>query len=298
MNNQLELIRELSSGLNEHQQAKLYKAERMLDYEANFELSYSDIKSLTLGLSIISEFYDVKAVVSVRNSHIYGAALAPTLIEAYSKVIDCNPIDVQNSVIVVSEKVDSDFCKSLNQNNLIAAPSYTQNAIDYLSSHEIRYVKINTSLAEYKQYIADKVTITPFGTIIESPNMKELTKESFNVVSKAKPSVEQVEDAVFAWKLVKYAKSNAVVITKEFKTTAVIQGVHSSSLELALDYSCDSSKDAVMAIDGDVTLHDINVAAQGRIAVIILPRASKEIINLADKYNIVLISTGFTNFLD
>lgn len=298
MNSQLELIRELSSGTNEHQQAKLYKAERMLDYEADFELSYSDIKSLTLGLSIISEFYDVKAVVSVKNSHIYGAALAPTLIEAYSKVIDCNPIDVQNSVIVVSEKVDSDFCKSLNQNNLVVAPSYTQNAIDYLSSHEIRYVKINTPLAEYKQYIADKVTITPFGTIVESPNMKELTKESFNVDSKTKPSVEQVEDAVFAWKLVKYAKSNAVVVTKEFKTTAVIQGVHSSALELALDYSCDSSKDAVMAIDGDVSLHDINVAAQGRIAVIILPKASKEIINLADKYNIVLISTGFTNCLD
>lgn len=297
-NQELELIRELSSGINEHQSAKLYKSENMIEYEADFELSYSDIKSLTLALSIVAEFFDVKAVASAKNSHVYGVALAPTLVEAYTKVMDANPIDVQNSVIAASEKVDTDFVKMLTSGNLIAAPAFTQNAIDYLKHHEIKFVIIKTPLSEYKKFKADKVTVTPFGTIVEEPNRKELSKDTFKVASKAKPTVEQIEDAVFAWKIVKYVKSNAVVISKEFKTTAIIQGVHSSAMEMALDYSCDSSKDAIMAVDGYVTPHDIEVAAQGRIAVVILPFATPDLIKLCNKYNIVLISTGFTNNLD
>ena len=298
MNQEPELIRELSSGINEHQSAKLYKAENMIEYEVDFELSYTDIKSLTLALSVVSEFFDVKAVASARNSHIYGVALAPSLTEALTKVIDSNPIDVQNSIIAASERVDTDFVKMLTSGNLIAAPGFTQNAIEYLKLHEIKFVIIKTPLSEYKRFTADKVTVTPFGTIVEEPNQKELSKDTFKVASKAKPTVEQIEDAVFAWKIVKYVKSNGVVISKEFKTNAIIQGVHSSAMELALDYSCDSSKDAVMAVDGYVTPHDIDVAAQGRIAVVILPFATPDLIKLCNKYNMVLISTGFTNNLD
>ncbi len=297
-NQDLELIRELSSGINEHQSAKLYKSEYMIDYEADFELSYSDIKSLTLALSVISEFFDVKAVVSARTSHIYGAALAPTLQEALTKVIDSNPIDVQNSVIASSEKIDIDFVKMLTSGNLAAAPAFAPNAIEYMKLHEIKFVIIKTPLSEYKKYTSDKITVTPFGTIKEEPNQKELSKDTFKVASKTKPTVEQIEDAVFAWKIAKYVKSNGVVISKGFKTNAIIQGVHSSAMELALDYSCDGSKDAVMAVDGYVTTHDIDVAAQGRIAVIILPFSTPDLIKICNKYNIVLLSTGFTNKLD
>ncbi len=297
-NQKLELIRELSSGINKHQSAKLYKSENMIEYESNFELSYSDIKSVTLALSVVSEFFDVKAVVSARNAHIYGVALASGLLEALTKVIDSNPIDVQNSVIAASEKIDTDFVKMLTSGNIVVAPGFTSGAIEYLKLHDIRYIVIKTPLSEYKNFTADKVTVTPFGTLVEEPNRKELSKDTFKVATQAKPTVEQIEDAVFAWKIVKYAKSNAIVISKEFKTTAIIQGVHSSAVELALDYSCDSSKDAVMAVDGYLTLHDIEVAAQGRISVIILPFATPDLIKLCNKYNIVLLSTGFTNNLD
>ena len=103
MNNQLELIRELSCGVNEHQPAKLYKAEKMLDYVAEFELSYLDIKSLTHSLAILSEFFDVNAVVAVNNVHVNGVALAANLEEALIKVMDANPIDVQTSTMILLE---------------------------------------------------------------------------------------------------------------------------------------------------------------------------------------------------
>ena len=68
-------------------------------------------------------------------------------------------------------------------------------------------------------------------------------------------------------------------------------------MEFALDYSCDSSKEAILASDMAITTHDINVAAQGRIGVVIVPSADKEVVELADKYGIALITTGFTNIL-
>lgn len=298
MNNQLELIRELSCGVNEHQPAKLYKAEKMLDYVAEFELSYLDIKSLTHSLAILSEFFDVNAVVAVNNVHVNGVALAANLEEALIKVMDANPIDVQTSTIAVSQEVGVDFVRMLTKNNLIVAPSFTQEAIEFMKKREIRFVIIKTPLSEYKQYLADRVFITPFGTIVEGPNVRELNKDTFKVETKSKPTVEQIEDAVFAWKLVKYVKSRGVVISKEFKTTAIIQGVQNSALELALDYSCDTSKDAVVAVDGQISVHDLEVAAQGRISAMIIPSATPELIKLADKYQIVILTTGFTNYLD
>ena len=292
----LELVRELSSGINEHQEAKLYKSENMLDYEADFDLSFADMQALTLALSVASEFYDVNAVVSTDYSHVYGVALAPTLVEGYTKVMDANPIDIQNSVVAVTQLVDAEFARMLTKGNLLVAPEYTEEAKKILYKKEVRFVVLKTAIADVKTFIPESIINTPFGTIVESSNKSELNKDTFKVESSTKPTVEQIEDAVFAWKIAKYIKSRGVVISKGFKTTAIIQGVQNSALELALDYSCDTSKDAVIAVDGMITAYDLNVIAQGRISAVILPSVTKEIVALANKYNIVLISTGFTNY--
>ena len=157
---------------------------------------------------------------------------------------------------------------------------------------------LKTPLKDYKQYLSNDVKVTPLGTLTQTPNVSELDKDLFKVVTKQKPTVEQIEDAVFAWKLVKYVKSRGVVVSKGFKTTAIIQGVQNSALELALDYSCDTSKEAVVAVDGAITTHDLDVVAQGRVSAIILPFATQELVKLADKYQLVMITTGFTNYLD
>lgn len=294
--NNLEVVRELSSGINEHQTAKLCKSDVVIEYDADFELSFSDMLGATLALSVVSEFYDVSAVVSADFSHVYGVALAPSLPECLAKVMDANPIDIQNSVIAATQEVDVDFARMLSKNNMIIAPKFTKESFDYMQKKGIRYVVLKTPLSEFKQYIPDNVVTTPFGTIVETVNKSELNKDTFKVESSTKPTVEQIEDAVFAWKVCKYIKSRGVVVSKGFKTTAIIQGVQGSALELALDYSCDSSKDSVVAVDGVFTPYDLNVAAQGRISTVILPSVTKELVALANKYNIVLISTGFTNY--
>lgn len=285
------------TGENLSQSADFELNDKTIDYETSKNLSYADIISLTKGLNIISEFYDVLGAATVSPTGICAVSLGKDLVEAVTNVMDSNPIDFLSSTIVLSNEVDSDIAKMLKEAHIVCAPKFTKNAAEYFETHDVCYVTIKTPLKDYKKYLSNQVIETPLGTLTQAPNLSELDKESFKVVSKTKPTVEQIEDAVFAWKVAKYASSRAIVIAKDLKTTAIAQGLQSASVEYALDYSCDRSKEAILACDTEISTHDLNVAIQGRISLVIVPFASKEVIAAADKYNISLITTGFTNIL-
>lgn len=284
-------------GENSYQSAKVEINDTVIDYEMSAELSFNELRALAKGLDLISEFYDVHAACSVKGNGICAVALGQTLADAVQKVMDSNPVDFMTSIIVVSSEVDSETAKFFKDSNIISAPKYTKSALDVLNIHNVKYVKINTPLKDYKTYIPEKVYQTALGTFIQTPNLSELDKETFKIISKQKPTVEQIEDAVFAWKVAKYINSQSIVVAKDLKTSAISQGLQSASIEFALDYSCDMSKEAVLASDMPITVHDVDVAAQGRIGLIIVPSADKDVIDKADKYSIVVIETGFTNTL-
>lgn len=288
---------EITIGANNHQTASIEKNEKMIDYSSSKPLSFLDIMSIERGLNVISEFFDVNAVVTTSNTGICAVALGKSLEEAILSAIDGNPIDFLNSNVIVSAEVDSDVVKMLKNSNIIVAPKFTKNAIEFMETHDIGYVTINTPLKEYKKFLSNIVHTTPLGTLIQTPNLSELDKDTFKVVSKVKPTVEQIEDAVFAWKIAKHAKSQAIVIAKDLKTSAISQGLQGSFVEYALNYSCEMAKESVMASDMPLTVHDINAAVQNRIGLIIVPTASKEVIETVDKYNVALIVTGITNIL-
>ena len=287
----------ITIGENSFQEASLERNDKTIDYTSSKELSYTDIISFSKGLDVVSEFFDVNAVVTTSGAGICAVALGKSLEDAMLKVMDSNPIDFINSTIVVSTEVDSDVAKMLKSTNKIAAPKFTKNAIEFFEAHEICYVTINTPLKDYRKYLGEDVKVTPLGTLKQAPNLSELNKDSFKIVSAEKPTVEQIEDAVFAWKIAKHANSQAIVIAKDLKTSAISQGLQSAIVEFAMNYSCDMSKEAILASDMPVTVHDINAAAQGRIGLVILPSASKEIIDAANKFKMAVITTGMTNIL-
>ncbi|MBQ4115532.1 hypothetical protein IJD34_09040 [bacterium] len=287
----------LLCGENGFQKAEIEANEKTIDYDVQGEVTYTQILSLVKGLNLISEFYDVNAAATIKGTGICAVSLGQSLADAVQKIMDSNPIDFMSAVLVVSTEVDSEIARYLKDTNLIAAPKYTEKAIEILQTKGVPYVTINTPLKDYKNFISNEVKITPLGTLTQTPNLSELDKENFKVVTKTKPTVEQIEDAVFAWKVAKHNTSQSIVIAKDLKTTAIAQGLQTASVEFALDYSCDMSKDAILASDMPITTHDVNVASQGRISLIIVPYADKNLIELADKYSISLITTGFTNIL-
>ncbi len=284
-------------GENSFQSADIERNDKTIDYETSVQLSYINILSLVKGLGVVSEFYDVQAAVAVKGTGIIAVALGKTLADAVTKIMDSNPVDFMNATVVLSSEVDSETARFFRDSNLIAAPKYTKNALEVLEGHNVGYVTVNTPLKDYKQYLSNEVRVTPLGTLTQTPNLSELDKDTFKVVTTNKPTVEQIEDAVFAWKVAKHNNSQCIVIAKDLKTSAISQGLQSASIEFALDYSCDMSKDAILASDMPLTVHDINVASQGRIGTVIVPFASKDVVAAADKYAMAVITTGFNNIL-
>ncbi len=284
-------------GENAIQNARIESDGNIIDYDVYGEINYTNMLSAAKGLDLISEFYDVKAACALKGKNICAAALGQTVTDAVQKVLDSNPIDFISSVIVVSAEIDSDTAKFFKDSNTIVATGFTKNAIEYLESHGIAYIKVNTPLKDYKNYIPEDIKKTTLGTFIQSPNMSELDKDLFKIVTKQKPTVEQIEDAVFAWKVAKHTYSQSIVIAKDLKTTAVSQGLQMAFIEPALDFSCEMSKDAIIASDMPISVHDVDAAAQGRIGLIIVPFADNDVIKQADKYSISLITTNITNVL-
>ncbi len=289
---------DLPQGAREHTKA---------DYEILWgkELSYNNIVDITAAVNLVSEFFDVPAVAIIKHTAPCGVALGKNIVDAYQKAFDCDPISAFGGIVALSQKVTEPVAKLMNSVFLevVIAPDFDKEALETLKGKKnLRIIKLNTSLEDYKKISNEEIKITPFGVLIQESDKKELDKDTFKVVTKAKPTAEQIEDAIFAWKVVKHARSNAIVIAKDFKTLAIGQGQTSRicSMEWALDYACDESKDAVIASDAFFPAVDnIQAAAQGRIGLIIQPGGSikdNDVIAEADKFNIAMITTGIRHF--
>lgn len=306
-NYRFEKIQDLRYGENPHQKASLYSNKAQADYAILWgkELSYNNILDITTAINIVSEFYDVPAASIVKHCAPCGVALGKNILDAYQKAFDCDPISAFGGIIAFSKTVDIATAKLLNSVFLevVIAPDFDEQALEILKEKKnIRIIKLNTTLADYKKILDEEIKITPFGVLIQNSDKKELDKATFKVVTKTKPTTEQIEDAIFAWKIAKHAKSNAIVIAKDFKTIAIGQGQTSriSAMEWALDYACDGAKDAVVASDGFFpAIDNIQAASQCRIGLIIQPGGSikdEDVIAEADKYKMAMITTGIRHF--
>lgn len=292
----MKFIKDLSAGATISQSAKLYKTQDIIDYTSSADLAYADIINLTLAMNVLSEFYDVCATVLVKNNTLTGVALGATMIESFEKAVDCNPIDSICGVVAFSKKLTIDIARLLTSQHVVVAPELDNEVKDLFDNKKIKFVEIKTPLKEYKNYLIEEIFVTPFGTIVQDKNKKELDKESFKVVSKTKPTVEQIEDAIFAWKITKYIRSAGVVVAKDFKMTGISQGLQTPAFEYALNVACDNAKEAVLASDVPLSVHDLNVAVQDRISLIIQPGVSPDVLKQADKFNVAMITTGISNF--
>lgn len=302
-----EKVRDLKYGENPHQKGAIYKTERMIDYEVinGKELSFNDILNVTEATNIVSEFYDVNAVSIIRHTKPCGVALGRSIYDAYTKAFDCDPISSFYGTVGFSKPVDIEVAKHLNSMavEVIIAPDYTPDAVNFFNdNNDIKLVKLNTSLKDYRRLTREEVIMSPFGALVQDSDSSELDKDMFKVVTREKPTAEQVEDAIFAWKVVKYAKTNAAVIARDFRTSAISQGQTNAiiAIEQALNYACDNSKEAVLASDATIHAEDcVYSAVQGRISLIIQPGGSvkdQNIIETCDKYGIAMITTGIRNF--
>lgn len=301
-----EEIMTLPYGENPHQTAGLYAHDDMADYKMlfNTQLSYDNVLNLNEVTAILSEFFDVNAVAIAKHETCCGVAMGSTTDDAYQKAFDCDPVSAFYGTIGFTKTVDEDTAKHISSMGvkLIIAPDYDFKALEILHENpNLRLIKLNTPLKDFRVICKDEIRVTPFGVLIQEKNESNLSKHSFEVVTKVKPTPEQIENAIFAWKVVKHTKTDSAVVVKDLATVGIAQGQSNSTsaVEHALNIACDNAKDAVLATDGAIYSQDaIFAAVQSRVGLIIQPGGSykdKQLIELADKYGISMIVTGIRN---
>lgn len=296
----------LTCGENTSQNAMTAGVNNGIEYEilTDNPLEYIDYLNLTRVVEILSEFFDVNASACAKENQLCAAALGSSIEVSYEKILECDPVSLTSSTIGFSKEVTLNVAKQLSAMKIrsVIAPKFSKDAVEYLTrSSELNVIQLKSPLQEILGFNAHDIKVTPFGYLVQEQNLSKLSKSSFKVAGKTKPTQQQAEDAIFAWKIAKYTKSKSAVIAKDLSTKAIItsrtNGIDAA--ESAMDIACENSKDAVLAVDGVIEhLEVINAAIQGRIGLIIEAgdgNNSEKIAKLADKYGIALITTGIRN---
>ncbi len=300
-------IKKFKHGENPHQSASLYSYDKELDYEImqGSELSYNNVLDLTTALELTAEFFDVACCTIVKHANPTAVALAKNVEGAFDKALDSDPVTPFNSTMAFSRKVDKALAVKLNAISvkIVIAPDFEQDAADELKKNKnIKIIKLNTPLDEILRFQQEEIKLTPFGALIQEKNKSSLDVKTFKVMTKKKPEQAELEDMIFAFKVVKHTLSSAIVVAKDLRTLGICAGQADSttSLAFALNKVCDSPKNSVIASDETlVSIESINIAIQNRVSGIIQPAGSikdKELVKYADKFELSMVSTGIRHF--
>ncbi len=297
---------ELRYGENPHQKASLYKDSRH-SKEIPFELligkalSYNNIVDMYSAYSLVMEF-DGPGCVIVKHTNPIGASIGFNLIEAYENALSSDTQSAFGGIVAFNEKVDIDLANRLNERfyEVIIAPDYTDDALSKLKIKKKRRIVRAKNLKRAPFEI--KNAFDRF--LVQEPDeIPVLDNTSLKIIPKGKKiNTLLMEDLVFAFKVVKYVKSNAIVIVKDKMTVGIGAGQMSrvKSVSLALRQAGPRAEGAVLASDGFFPFPDsIELAARYGIKAIIQPGGSirdNEVIEAAKRAGITMVLTGIRHF--
>ena len=302
----------LRYGENPHQSASLLTFENLqnknianADILQGKELSYNNIVDADAAWECVRELSNSGCVI-VKHANPCGVAEANSISEAYDLAFKTDPTSAFGGIIAFNQTVDSDTAKVINERQfveVIIAPDYEKEAIEEFSKKKnIRVLKVDLKQDNPYPGTIKKVS---GGILIQDDDLKKINSEQLKCVSKRNPTDHEIEDLIFAWKVAKFVKSNAIVYVKDKQTIGIGAGQMSRviSAEIANLKAHEEGlkvKNAVMASDAFFPFRDgIDKAASSGIAAIIQPGGSirdDEVIAAADEHDIAMLFTGVRHF--
>jgi len=264
------------------------------------ELSFNNINDGSAALDMVKEF-DEPTVVAVKHANPCGIGSGRNILEAYLKAYECDKESIYGGIVAANREIDEETAAEMSKIFLevIIAPSFTKGAIEILTK------KKNLRLIQVGKVDSNKEKIelkhVSGGILIQEKDSKSLL-DDLKVVTERKPTKEEMEDLIFAWKSVKHLKSNGVAIAKNKGTLGIGGGEVNRfwAVENAIKRAKDSAKGSVIASDGFFPFKDsIEILGKSGITAIIQPGGSirdEEVIEEANRYNIAMVFTGIRHF--
>lgn len=307
----LNKITDLRYGENPHQQAALYGLNGAKpDFEClhGKELSYNNLLDMQAAWNVVTEFNDKPACVVVKHNNPCGVALSDkNLADAYETAFNVDSLSAFGGVVALNRPVDIETAKLMKEVFLevIVAPAFEDDAFEYLSAKKnLRLVKRDwDQLPACFDGDIKQLTETLFlNQQVDAGKVTPVKSDSVRIAGDIKPTDTQLADMIFAWKICKHVKSNAIVLAKEGRAVGIGGGQTSriGALEYALKVACDNAVGAVMASDGFLPQTDnITAASIAKISGIIQPGGSikdPEVLSMANEKNIAMVLTGIREF--
>jgi len=301
----LEETHSLRYGENPHQKSALYKLVEGGNLKFNQlqgkSLSYNNFLDLDTAIQQVKEFTSPAAVI-VKHASICGVGLDKKLSLAYKKAYYCDKLSSFGGIVSLSKKVDKETARQIIKSEFkecIAAPAYSREALKIFSGKKnMRVIEIDFT----KKISTPNIKTTLFGCLVQGKDVLTLDKNKLKTVTKRKPTPRELKDLIFAWKVVKMVKSNAIVIARNSSVLGIGGGQPSrvGAVKIAIQKATDSLKLSVLASDGFFPKDDsIKIAQKKGIRAIIQPGGSikdQEVIDTCDKFGISMVFTGIRHF--
>lgn len=293
----------LRYGENLHQEARYY----LLPSHAPFytqvhgkDVSYNNLVDFYAAIGVLSEHTKPSCAV-IKHTSPCGVASAEDIETAFDHAFATDNLSAFGSVMGFNRPITKELAEKLHAMfvDAIIAPEYEELALKILKK---KSKLILCTLNEYS-IPEQSIRLVPNGVLVQTTDKHIISKEDITVVSKKKPSSTDIEELLFAWKIVKYAKSNAAVISKEDRTLGIGMGQTSriGAVELALMRAGHRAEEAVMASDAFFPYRDsIDAAVEKGIRAVIAPGGSirdNESIIAADEAGIVFVWSKVRAFL-
>lgn len=319
----LKKAQECRYGENPHQQAAFYVQPHVSEpCVANArqihgkELSFNNFYDLNAALETVKEYSEESqaAAVIVKHTNPCGAALAPNLAEAFLKARLGDPISAFGGILATTHPIDVETAEQITGKNTffeaIIAPGFEAGAIPILTERKawganLRLLEIGDlhGWREKTSTTGEDFKRVTGGLLVQTPDHHVVTAAELNVVTERAPTDEEIAELLFAWKIVKHVKSNAIVFTKERQVLGVGAGQMNRvrSVRLAVEQAGEAARGAVMASDAFFPFPDGPAAAAAAgIVAIIQPGGSKkdqETIDVCNRHGIAMVTTGIRHFL-
>ncbi|MBN2066958.1 MAG: bifunctional phosphoribosylaminoimidazolecarboxamide formyltransferase/IMP cyclohydrolase, partial [Candidatus Diapherotrites archaeon] len=305
-----EKLQDLRYGENWHQKAAFYReplatkagiaAARQLHGKA---LSFNNINDANAAIELAKEFTEATAVL-IKHANPCGVASSKNISTAFRNALECDKTSAFGSIIALNRKCDFATAKQVSSffNELVVAPKYDKKALSMLKRKSNLRILLLPGLDKPHFSRGIDFRAVEGGALVQTLDSKKLRESDCKVVSKRKPSQDEMQDMLFAWSVAKYAKSNAIILAKGKATVGIGAGQMSriDSTDIAVKKSSGKCKASVLASDSFFPFRDnVDLAAKEGITAIIAPGGSikdNEIIAAANEHNLAMVFTGIRHF--
>lgn len=310
-----EKVQDMRYGENPHQKAAFYreigkKQGSLVDaVQLNGkELSFNNINDTNGALELLKEFTE-PTVVACKHGNPCGVGSAENIMDAWTKAFEADKTSIFGGIVVINRPVTLELATELKKIFLevIVAPEYDPEGLALLQQKKnVRVLQLKDISVPQSKDALDLKKVNG-GLIVQGIDSELLVEEDLKVVTEVQPSQEQMEDLRFAWKVVKYTKSNGIALAKNKQTIGIGPGqvnriwATKQCFEHAAELiSEDATQGAVLASDAFFPFDDcVEAAHQAGIKAIIQPGGSvrdQDSIDKCNEYGIAMVFTGMRHF--